>query len=128
HRRVDSAVTGARAVLAEGLAVFPDHTDLVFELSLCALESGDLADAERHAQRCLEIGDAPAEYIATAGKGSYLALGLLAEIQRAAGDSAAAEDTWRRSLVEHPDYVMPLLPLATTMLARGATSDAVAAI
>ena len=115
-------------MLAQGLAVFADHTDLVYELSLCAWETGDLAEAERLARRCLEIGDAPAEYIATAGKGTYLALGLLAEIQRGRGDGGAAEETWRQTLAQYPDYTAPLLPLATAMLARGATADEVTAI
>src|SRR5204863_18128 len=57
-RRVDGDLEGARAVLAQGLAVFADHTDLVYELSLCAWETGDLAEAERLARRCLEIGHA----------------------------------------------------------------------
>jgi GT2 family glycosyltransferase/thioredoxin-like negative regulator of GroEL len=127
-RRSTGDVAGAEAAIAEGLRAFPGHTDLVLELASCAWNRGDLDEAERLAKRCLELGDAPADYIATVGAGSYLALHLLAELRRERGDSAGAEAYHRRSLAEHPDYVAPVLQLATAMLARGASSAEVDAI
>src|SRR5262249_34987605 len=52
----------ARAAITEGLAAYPDHTDLVLEQALCARDEGDLRDAAELAERCLEMGDAPARY------------------------------------------------------------------
>jgi GT2 family glycosyltransferase/glycosyltransferase involved in cell wall biosynthesis len=127
-RRATGDVDGAVATIVDGLQAFPDHTDLVLELASCAWAKGDHAEAEKLALRCLELGDAPAEYIATVGAGTYLALHLLGELRREQGDAAGAEAYHRRSLAEFPDYVAPVLPLASAMLARGAASAEVEAI
>jgi tetratricopeptide (TPR) repeat protein len=119
-RRLDGDPAAARELIGEALDVFPDHTDLVFELALCAKDEGNLAEAESAARRCLELGDAPALYAGTVGAGTYLALCLLAEIAEARGDAGAAIDLYRRSLSEFPHFVGPTLQLATLMLRGGA--------
>jgi tetratricopeptide (TPR) repeat protein len=119
-RRTAGDPAGARAAIAEGLAGLPDHTDLVFELALCARDQGELAEAARLAERCLAMGDAPARHHATVGTGGALALTLLGQLHELTGEPAAAEARYRRALAEHPDYIAPALPLATLMAARGA--------
>jgi tetratricopeptide (TPR) repeat protein len=109
----------AIAAVEEGLARFPDHTDLVLEAALAARSRGDLRQAAELAERCLEMGDAPAEYASTTGAGTFLALTLLAEIHAAQGDRAGQERILRRSLAEHPDYIAPVLPLVELLIARG---------
>ena len=98
----------------------PDHTDLHFELALCARAEGDLETAERIALECLELGDAPARYAATVGTGSYLALCLLGEMAQRRGRTVDAETFYLSSLGEYPEYVAPVLPAAGLMLAAGA--------
>jgi tetratricopeptide (TPR) repeat protein len=112
----------ARASVAAGLELYPDHTDLVFELALCAVEEGDDDTAEQHVTRCLELGDAPTAYSGTVGAGTYLALALLGQLRQRAGRPDEAVEIYRRSLAEHPDFVAPVLPLATLLLGRGATA------
>src|SRR5690349_24863840 len=97
----------------------PDHTDLYYELALCARKAGDAEEAGRLARRCLELGDAPAQYAGTVGAGSFIALCLLAELESEAGRNAEAEELYRRSLADHPDFVAPVLQLSALMLARG---------
>jgi hypothetical protein len=126
-RRAAGDPAGARVAIAEGLAGLPDHTDLVFELALCARDQGELAEAARLAERCLAMGDAPARYHATVGTGGALALTLLGQLHEISGEPAAAEARYRRALAEHPDYVAPALPLAALMAARGAGADEVEA-
>lgn len=109
----------AMAAVDEGLACFPDHTDLVLEAAVSARSIRDLAGAAALAERCLEMGDAPADYAATMGAGTFLALALLAEIRAEQGDKAASEELYRRCLREHPDYVAPVLPLVEALIARG---------
>lgn len=109
----------ARAVLEQALAVFPDHTDYVLQLALIARDRGDLEEAERLAARCLELGDAPATYIATVGAGTFFALTLLADLRSDRGDEAGAEELWERSLAEHPDYLVPVLRLTPLLASRG---------
>jgi tetratricopeptide (TPR) repeat protein len=127
-RRQTGDLAGAKAVLLQGVAAFPDHTDLVLELAACIANDGDLEEAEQLARRCLEMGDAPARYVATAGSGTFLALSFLASVRTERGDVAGAEEIYRRSLAEHPDYVAPVLPLVTSMLRRGCTPDEAAAV
>jgi tetratricopeptide (TPR) repeat protein len=112
----------------DGLAAYPDHTDLVMEAALSAREQGDLDRARELAERCLEMGDAPNQYAATVGSGTFLALTVLAEIHAAQGDAAGAEALYRRSLDEHPEYAGPVLPLAAILAGRGAPLAEVAEI
>ncbi|HVV58500.1 MAG TPA: glycosyltransferase [Gaiellaceae bacterium] len=119
-RRESGRIDDARAALAIGIAAMPDHTDLHFELALCARDEGDLAEAERLALHCLELGDAPARYASVVGSGTYLALTLLGELAERRGDAEAAERYYLRALDEHPDYVAPVLHAVGLMVARGA--------
>jgi tetratricopeptide (TPR) repeat protein len=114
----------ARAV--EGLALFPDLTDLVFERALIAAAEGDAGRAATLLEECLERGDAPSRYSPTAGSGSFLALVRLAELERAR-DPERAEGLLRRCLAEHPSYLGSVLPLAAAMIARGAPAGQVIA-
>jgi tetratricopeptide (TPR) repeat protein len=114
----------ARAV--EGLALFPDLTDLVFERALVAAAEGDRERAATLLEDCLERGDAPSRYSPTVGSGSFLALVRLAELERER-DPERAEDLLRRCLREHPSYLGSVLPLAAAMVARGVPADHVVA-
>lgn len=116
---------GARA--AEGLALYADFTDLIFEQALLAEAGGDLDRAASLLQECLRRGDAPSALSPTVGCGSYLALVRLAAVEAKRGDAAAGEAALRRCLREHPAYLGSVLPLASAMLARGDAADAVAA-
>jgi tetratricopeptide (TPR) repeat protein len=127
-RRAAGDPAGSRALCDEGLAVFPDHTDLVFELALCARDEGAVERAGELGRRCLEMGDGPARYAGTVGSGSYLALCLLAEISTDRGDDDAALELYRRALAEHPQFVAPVLPLATLLFRGGADPASVLAV
>jgi tetratricopeptide (TPR) repeat protein len=122
-RRESGRVADAREALAVGIGAMPDHTDLHFELALCARAEGDLAEAERLARHCLELGDAPARYASVAGSGTYLALCLLGELAEARDDAAEAERCYLESLAQFPDYVAPILPATTHLLKRDASLD-----
>ena len=112
----------ARAV--EGLAMFDDLTDLVFERALVAAAKGDTEGAVALLEECLERGEAPSRYSPTVGSGSFLALARLAELERTR-DPQRAEGLLRRCLREHPSYLGTVLPLAAAMIARGAPTGQV---
>jgi tetratricopeptide (TPR) repeat protein len=118
------AEADARAV--EGLAMFEDLTDLVFERALVAAAEGDVDRAATLLEECMERGDAPSKYSPTVGSGSFLALARLAELERAR-DPERAEGLLRRCLLENPAYLGTVLPLADMMLARGAETEEVEA-
>ncbi|HEY3612237.1 MAG TPA: hypothetical protein VGK92_00955, partial [Gaiellales bacterium] len=126
-RRELGDLSGVRALVAEGLAIYPDHTDLVFKLALCAADERDWAGAEVHVRRCLELGDAPAAYSGTVGGGTYLATALLGRLSEARGQLGEAEGHYREALAAHPSFVAPALPLATLMFRRGASAAEVEA-
>ena len=127
RREAGDHAAAAQAV-DEGLAAYPDHTDLVMEATLSAREQGDLVQARELAKRCLAMGDAPNMYAATVGTGTFLAMTVLAEIHAAQGDAAGAEELYRRSLDEHPEYAGPVLPLAAILAGRGAPLAEIAEI
>jgi tetratricopeptide (TPR) repeat protein len=119
-RREAGDHAAAEQAVDEGLATYPDHTDLVMEAALSAREQGNLPRARELAERCLEMGDAPNMYAATVGTGTFLAMTVLADIHAAQGDNAGAEELYRRSLREHPEYAGPVLPLAGILARRDA--------
>jgi GT2 family glycosyltransferase len=127
-RRQTGDLVGAKTVLLQGVAAFPDHTDLILELAACVANEGNLDEAEQLCLRCLEMGDAPARYVATVGSGTFLALSLLASLKTESGDAAGAEEILRRSLSDYPDYVAPVLPLVASMLGRGCTPEEAATV
>ena len=103
----------------EVLAQLEGFTDIVFEQGHAAFALGDLDRAATSFERCLELGDAPSRYSATVGCGTHFALVALADVRRAQGDLAAAEELLRRCLAEHPRFLGVVEPLATVLLARG---------
>ncbi|HEX4521682.1 MAG TPA: glycosyltransferase [Gaiellaceae bacterium] len=119
-RREDGDTTSARVAIDEGLARFPDHTELVLQAGLCARDDGNLDEAARLAERCAALGEPPTRYSATVGCGSFLAECLLAQIRELQRRPLEAEALYRGALQSHPEYVAPVLALASSMLARGA--------
>jgi tetratricopeptide (TPR) repeat protein len=111
----------------EGLELFPELTDLVFEQALLARGAGDLDASASLLEDCLRRGDAPSRHSATVGCGGYLALVRLAEVELEREDSAAAEQLLARCLREHPGYLGSVLPLAQALLRRGAAPEEVVA-
>ncbi|HEY4347353.1 MAG TPA: glycosyltransferase [Gaiellaceae bacterium] len=124
-RREDGDIDAAREAIDEALKLFPDNTELVLQASMCAKEDGDLTLAARLAERCLEMGDAPARYSATVGCGTYLARCLLAQVRTAQDRHTDAEQLYREALAESPEFVAPVLTLAASMLSRGVSPDEV---
>ncbi|HKP17189.1 MAG TPA: glycosyltransferase family 2 protein, partial [Gaiellaceae bacterium] len=104
-RRLTGDVDGAIVLADEGLRLLPGFTDLVYEQAEAAREAGRIDAAVTLFERCLQMGDAPSKYSATAGRGSYLALVALANVRRHAGDAAGAREFLARCLDEHPQYV-----------------------
>src|SRR4051812_30683622 len=115
------------AHVEDALAVFPNFTDLVFELGMATLHEGDLDGARELFERCLQMGDAPSAYSATVGSGSFIAGSLLGEVHRRAGRFAEAEAALRTALAANPRFLGAIEPLAQSLLARGLDGEAVAA-
>ncbi len=118
--RVSGRHDAAAARAGEGLALFPELTDLVFEQAKLARAGGDRTRAAELLEDCLRRGDAPSRHSPTVGCGSYLALVELAALATEEGDHTHAEELLRRCLTEHPGFLGSVLPLAEAMLRRGA--------
>ncbi len=126
-RRITGRLQAAIDLADEGLRLLPGFTDLVFEQALAAAAAGETATAIALYERCLQMGDAPSRYSATAGRGSYLVLVALANLRREAGDGAEAAALLHRCLDEHPHYVGAVGPYAVALLAAGAEPQAMLA-
>ncbi len=117
----------ALARAEEGLRLYPDFTDLVFEQALAAIALGQPERAIERCERCIEMGDAPRGYTATVGAGTYLPRMHLAELRRARGEHAQAIAQLEHCLREHPRFIGAVLPYASALLAQGMAPDAVVA-
>jgi tetratricopeptide (TPR) repeat protein len=113
---------GTRA--SQGLELFPDFTDLVFEQALIARALGERERAIERCERCLEMGEAPRRYTATVGAGSYLPMLQLAELRREQGELAAAIELLERCVSEHPQFLEARFLLATALYEGGDASAA----
>jgi tetratricopeptide (TPR) repeat protein len=119
-----------RAALAraeEGLRLYPDFTDLVFEQALAAIALEQPERAIELCERCIEMGDAPRGYTATVGAGTYLPRLHLAELRRARGEHIEAVAQLEHCLREHPRFIGSVLPYASALLGQGMAPDAVIA-
>jgi glycosyltransferase involved in cell wall biosynthesis len=115
NKRYDEAVARAK----DGLEMFPGFTDLVLEQAHCARAQGDLEKAAELVKKCIAMGDAPSRYSPMVGSGSYIALGVLADIRRDQGDYAECERLLVECLRDHSSYLGAVHPFATVMLMRG---------
>jgi tetratricopeptide (TPR) repeat protein len=114
--RLDEADTRARA----GLELFPEFTDLVWELGATALARGEIADARRHFERCRRMGDAPPRHGGQSGAGTYFPRIALASIALDHDhDPAAARAHLQWCLTHHPGYLGVAGPYVTASLRDG---------
>jgi tetratricopeptide (TPR) repeat protein len=126
-RRLTGSPEAAIELADEGLELLPGFTDLVFEQAHAARALDRPAGAAALFETCLEMGDAPSRYSATAGRGSYLVLVALADLRREAGDDAAARALLARCLEEYPRYVGAAGPYASALVRDGVEPGAVMA-
>jgi glycosyltransferase involved in cell wall biosynthesis/predicted Zn-dependent protease len=126
-RRITGRLEPSIELADDGLTLLPGFTDLVYEQAQAARELGLSEQAEELFERCLELGDAPSRYSATAGCGSYLALVSLAAMRREAGDVAGARALLARCLDEHPGYVGAVGPYAIALIADDLAAEDVVA-
>jgi glycosyltransferase involved in cell wall biosynthesis/predicted Zn-dependent protease len=127
-RRLTGDAEGADELATELLGHLEGFTDLVYERALLARDRGDLAAAAELFERCLAMGDAPAEFSGMAGRGTFLAMAALAQIAALQGARDEAVGWLERALSEHPGYLANGLELTELLLsAEDADPDAVLA-
>ncbi len=108
----------------QGLARFPDDTELLFQQACLLSAMGDFASAEANLLRLLRTPVA-AYWAAGVDPGlrTYKAQHNLALIYRAQERPAEAEAQWRAILVERPGYLPAALALGELMLAQQRWQD-----
>jgi tetratricopeptide (TPR) repeat protein len=109
----------------DGLARFPNFTDLVFEQAAAALALGREAEAIAYYERCVELGDAPVRYTATVGCGTHLPRIALAELHLRRGEHSAARELLDWCMTHQPAFFGTVLPYAAALLAGGMAPEEV---
>lgn len=104
-RRGVGDFAGAIQLADEGLQSWPAYTDLIFEQATTHATTGDWPAAAERARAAMAQGDAPAKYVAAAGKGGYRARQILATALRELGDLHAAVDEYVQVLDEAPQFL-----------------------
>jgi tetratricopeptide (TPR) repeat protein len=107
----------------DGLRLFPRLTDLVFFQAEAALSLGRHAEAIEFLNRCIEMGDAPVEYWAAVGTGTFLARAALAELYAGRGQLDLVQDLLDECLRERPGFVGIVGPYAAVLLRSGVAPD-----
>jgi tetratricopeptide (TPR) repeat protein len=120
--RLEEAIERAH----EGLALWPDFTDLVYAEGLTHRALGRDEQAAACWERCLRMGDGPAGYGASIGAGSYLPTLQLAKLHFDRGEIDPARALLEKCLDEHPGFPGAITPYASLLLAGGTEPDAVA--
>ena len=92
----------------------------MLEQALAHRPAGDDEAAERALRRCLELGDAPTEYAAVIGAGTFLAATELAHLLLLRGETAEAAELLERTAAEHPRHEPAQRLLAFARAATGA--------
>jgi glycosyltransferase involved in cell wall biosynthesis/Tfp pilus assembly protein PilF len=103
----------------DGLARFPNFTDLVFEQASAALALGREAEAIAFYERCVELGDAPVRYTATVGCGTHLPRIALAELHLRRREHAEARVLLDWCITHEPGFFGTVLPYAAALLGSG---------
>ncbi|MCW3489271.1 glycosyltransferase [Dethiobacter alkaliphilus] len=102
--------------LLEKTGQFPDYTDLVYQLGLFYLEQRKYAAAIEMFYKCLELGDAPKQYLRHAGTGGHLPCLLLGSIYEQIGESEKALQAYRRALTFNPHDLKPLYRIVAIII------------
>ncbi|MCS6852346.1 MAG: glycosyltransferase [Gemmataceae bacterium] len=100
------------------------HREFLHQQACLLQDVGDLTGAEAALRTLLRGGgghDRPTHE--TAGLDGYLARGMLARLCQQQGRWAEAEQLWRQTLAEQPNYLDAWVGLADTLLAQGRLAD-----
>jgi tetratricopeptide (TPR) repeat protein len=124
-RRLTGDRAGAIALASEGLTAWPDYTDLVWEQARSYADLGAWDRCEEAARAAIELGDAPARYVAVTGKGTFQARQLLARALREQGHVEEARAQLEAALREQPGYQAALADLVELVLGSGGDAAAV---
>jgi glycosyltransferase involved in cell wall biosynthesis len=119
--RAEEAIGRAR----DGLRRFPGFTDLVFAQALASLSLGKESDAIAYWEQCIEMGDAPARYLAASGTGTYLPRISLAELYLRRGELGRARELLDWCIAEHPDFIGVIDPYVTVLLRSAGQPEAI---
>ena len=125
--RMSGKLIEADTTATEGLALFPQFTDLVLAQARIAQTYGDTDKAKALLHRAIEMGEAPARYAPMVGSGTFLARLALAELQLELGEAAEARAALQWCVSNHPEFLAAAAPYASALLRDGvAPSDVVA--
>ncbi|MHB8731702.1 MAG: glycosyltransferase [bacterium] len=113
--RMQGKFDEALRVLADFQARYPDYTDLWYIEGTIRTDLFDWAGVERAMQHCLELGDAPADYLSQRGAGTSLPWVWLGLAARETGRTQEALTRLRRAVAARPEDPVALQQLAAML-------------
>jgi GT2 family glycosyltransferase/Flp pilus assembly protein TadD/2-polyprenyl-3-methyl-5-hydroxy-6-metoxy-1,4-benzoquinol methylase len=125
HRAL-SQNDAAREACQQGLVLFPDDPELLFNLGLAHQAAGRLSEAEATFQRLL-AGPSAVGYLASIDTSilTFKARHNLGAVYREMGRTGEAERCWRHVIEEQPDFSPAWLALGDLLLATGAVQQTI---
>ncbi|MEM2591327.1 MAG: glycosyltransferase [Thermofilaceae archaeon] len=108
----------ALRVLTDAQEAFPDYTDLEFVKGLVYLDMMDYPSATQSFLKCVEMGEAPAQYITQQGLGTYHAWAMIGLTCKATNAHEQAVQAFAKALQSNPREVTAVKGLAEILLSR----------
>ncbi|TDA69941.1 MAG: glycosyltransferase [Clostridia bacterium] len=116
----------ALAYLQQMTTIYPDFTDLFYQMGFLCIEEGDFPRAVQAFNKCLAMGEAPSHYPGELGVGGTLAWRVLGNIYELMLEREKACEAFRQELASNPRDMRPLGRIIRALLAGGTEEEAVA--
>ncbi|MBM7854289.1 glycosyltransferase involved in cell wall biosynthesis [Desulfohalotomaculum tongense] len=102
-------------IAEEGIQHFPAYTDLYYLKGQSLEKTTQLTRAQDAYLKCLELGEAPAAYVSTAGVGSYLPLRKLGQLMEKCGQYRLAVSYYQKAYQACPGQQDTLIELGSAL-------------
>ncbi|MEW6661108.1 MAG: glycosyltransferase [Bacillota bacterium] len=102
--------------LQQRTSIFPDYTDLYYQMAVLHLELKNYGQAVQLLERCIAMGEAPSNYASEAGVSGDRAWLAMADAYIKIGEKEKAVEVFRRQLIADSTNLQPLIRIIQLLL------------